>query len=100
MDQPPQTSRKDIPDFLAMFEHDLNNPNSKDLKDVLISMGLEETDKIKHAVKGVSLIRLNSRNEKYPDNDVLVRLPGRLGLKLQFEHMLVFTNKQLDVGQL
>lgn len=92
-----QTSRKNIPDFLAMFEHDLNNPNSKDLKDVLISMGLEETDKIKHAVKGISLIRLNSRNEKYPDNDVLVRLPGRLGLKLQFEHMLVFTNKQLNV---
>lgn len=94
-----QTSRKNVPDYLAIFEQDLNNPNSEDLKDKLTSMGLDESEKLKHALKGISFARLSSRTDRYPDDDVIVRLPGRFGLKLHFEHMLVFSNNQSTVKQ-
>lgn len=89
-----QISRKHVPDYLVMFEQDLNNLNSQDLKDMLVSMGLEESEKLKHALKGISFVRLSSRSDGYPDDDVVVRLPGRFGLKLHFEHMVVFSNNQ------
>mmetsp|Transcript_8124 Transcript_8124/g.15296 ORF Transcript_8124/g.15296 Transcript_8124/m.15296 type:complete len:651 (-) Transcript_8124:46-1998(-) len=87
----PQKERKNVPDFLVIFEQDVNNPNSEHIKDILYSMGLEESEKMKHVVKGISFVRLSSQNERHPGNDLIVRL-GRLGLKLHFEHMVVFTN--------
>jgi hypothetical protein len=87
---------KSAPDFIAIFEQDANRPGSKGMKDVRVkdilkSMGLEEAERIKHVMKGISISRPDSHNNYENDQDEILRLP-RLGLsiKFHFEHMLLF----------
>ena len=82
---------REVPDVLVIFEEDLNRSNSADLKDLLVSIGLKKSKSIRHTIKEFSIV--NKEVDAADDDEELVfRIPGvGIGLKFQFEHMVIFT---------
>jgi len=81
-----------VPDVLAIFEEDLNRSNSAGLKDLLVSIGLTEFKAIRHALKGISIIQSGTDFGNI-NEELFFKIPGSgLGLKLEFEHMIIFTS--------
>ena len=86
---PVTSTQRQVPDVLAIFEDNLNRA---DLRGLLVAIGLKEFKAIRHSLKRVSVVRhgpdFGARIE-----ELVFWIPGSgLGLKFQFEHMIIFTS--------